>query len=92
MREKTNLLDEIDSIVNPKKDLDVNFLLYVVFLMLLVLSMLFPKIYISQQIHFTSRDIAKLKGEYDTLKEENQNIKTSLESLRYKNQVLDTTF
>lgn len=58
----------------------------------LVLIFTFPKIYIQQQIYFKSRDIAKLKGEYDTLKEENRLIKESIESIKFKNQVIDTLF
>ncbi len=53
---------------------------------------IFPKIYIQQQIYFKSREISKLKDEYDTLKEENRLIGTSVESIRFKNQILDTLF
>ncbi len=86
MKEKNQLLQEIDSIINPPKKLDENFLLFVIFLMILILTMLFPKVYIAQQIHFASRDITKLKGEHDTLREENRTIKASIEALRFKNQ------
>ncbi|MCK4738006.1 MAG: hypothetical protein KAT10_05530 [Sulfurimonas sp.] len=92
MSEKIELLDEVDSIINPKKMLDANHLIYVLLSILLVAVILFPKIYIQQQIYFTSRDISKLKGEYDTLKEENKLISSSVESIRYKNQILDTLF
>jgi hypothetical protein len=64
--------------------------------MLLVLTFIamfaFPKIYITEQIYFKSRDIAKLKIEYDTLKEENKLISASVESIKFKNQILDTLF
>lgn len=60
--------------------------------LMLVFIFLFPKIYIQQQIYFKSRDISKLKGEYDTLKEENRLIKESVETIKFKNQVLDTLF
>jgi len=89
---KMDLLDEIDSVLNPKKMLDANHLMYVLLSVLLVAVILFPKIYIQQQIYFVSRDISKLKGEYDTLKEENKLISSSVESIRYKNQILDTLF
>lgn len=92
MNEKTELLEEVNLVINPKKKLDENFLLYTMLLIALVLVILFPKIYITQQIYFTSRDISKLQGEYDTLKEENRLIRSSVESLRYKNQILDTIF
>ncbi|MCF6310055.1 MAG: hypothetical protein L3J19_06230 [Sulfurimonas sp.] len=92
MSDKLDLLDEVDSVINPKKMLDVNHLIYVLLSVLLVIVVLFPKIYIQQQIYFMSRDISKLKGEYDTLKEENRLISSSVESIRYKNQILDTLF
>ncbi|PLY15593.1 hypothetical protein CVO_05855 [Sulfurimonas sp. CVO] len=92
MSEKTELLDEIDLVINPKKKVDANYLLYVLLSIVFVCVILFPKIYIQQQIYFISRDISKLKSEYDTLKEENRLIKGSVESIRYKNQILDTLF
>ncbi len=92
MSEKTELLEEIDAVLNPKKALDLNYFFYVLLTVFFIVAMLFPKIYIQQQIYFTSRDIAKLKGEYDTLKEENRLIRASVESIRFKNQILDTLF
>ena len=92
MSDKIELLDEVGSVLNPKKVLDANHLLYVLLTVLLAAVILFPKIYIQQQIYFISRDISKLKGEYDTLKEENRVISSSVESIRFKNQILDTLF
>ena len=92
MSDKFELLDEVGTVLNPKKILDLNHLLYVLLSILLVAVILFPKIYIQQQIYFISRDISKLKGEYDTLKEENKVISSSVESIRFKNQILDTLF
>ena len=92
MKDKLDLLDEVDSVINPQKRLDFNYLVYVVLSILLVMVILFPKIYIQQQIYYMSRDISKLKGEYDILKEENKLISSSVESIRYKNQILDTLF
>lgn len=92
MSEKTQLLEEIESVLNPRKELDLNYFLYVLLSVFFVVAILFPKIYIQQQIYFTSRDIAKLKGEHDTLKEENRLIRSSAESIKFKNQILDTLF
>lgn len=92
METKLDLLDEVDSVLNPKKKLDAAFLMYTVFSIIFVALILFPKIYIQQQIYFKSRDISKLKGEYETLKEENKIISASVESIRFKNQILDTIF
>lgn len=92
MSHKTELLNEVDDVINPRKELDLNYFFYVVLSVFFAIALLFPKIYIQQQIYFTSRDIAKLKGEYDTLKEENRLIQSSVESIRFKNQILDTLF
>ena len=92
MSEKTELLEELETVLNPKKELDLNYFLYVLLSVFFMVALFFPKIYIQQQIYFTSRDIAKLKGEHDTLKEENRLIRASVESIRFKNQILDTLF
>lgn len=92
MSQQLDLLDEIDLVLNPKKSLNFSYFLYVFFILSLICMFMFPKIYIQQQIYFKSRDISKLKGEYDILKEENRLIRTSVESIRFKNQILDTLF
>jgi hypothetical protein len=92
MSDKLELLDEIDSVFNQKKSVDFEFLMYVLLSISFIAVTLFPKIYIQQQIYFMSRDVSKLKGEYDTLKEENKLISSSVESIRFKNQILDTLF
>jgi len=92
MNEKNELLDEIGLVINPRKGLDLAYLVSVIMAIIFVGMLLFPKIYIQQQIYFKSRDISKLKSEYDILKEENKLISTSVESIKFKNQILDTMF
>ncbi len=92
MSEKNELLDEVDLAIANKKSLDINYFLYIVFSLLFVAMFAFPKIYITQQIYYKSREIEKLKIEYETLKEENRLISTSVESMKFKNQILDTLF
>jgi len=92
MDEKNELLDEIGLVINPRKGLDLAYLVSVIMAIIFVGMLLFPKIYIQQQIYFKSRDISKLKSEYDILKEENKLISTSVESIKFKNQILDTMF
>jgi len=89
---KIELLDEVDLVLNPKKGVDLRYLFYTLLFISFVCVVLFPKIYIQQQIYFKSRDISKLRGEYDTLKEENRLISASVESIKFKNQILDTMF
>ncbi len=92
MSEKTQLLEELDSVLNVQRRLDLKYLVFNLLLMTFFLLAIFPKIYIQQQIFYKSRDISKLKGEYDTLVEENILINSSVESIRFKNQILDTMF
>lgn len=92
MSDKNELLEELDEVLIRKKRLDLSYLIFVLLLMSFIALVLFPKIYIQQQIYFKSRDISKLKGEYDTLIEENRLINASVESIRFKNQILDTLF
>jgi hypothetical protein len=91
MNEKTELLKEVDLVLDKKRDLDVAYLLTVLFSISLVGALIFPKIYIQQQIYFKSRDITKLKSEYDILKEENKLIHRSVESMKFKNQTFNMT-
>ncbi|HIP14622.1 MAG TPA: hypothetical protein EYG74_03945 [Sulfurimonas autotrophica] len=92
MSEKSELLDELDNLVIAKQKLGLNYFLYILLVLTFIAMFAFPKIYITQQIYFKSRDIAKLKVEYDTLKEENKLISASVESIKFKNQILDTLF
>jgi len=90
--DKNELLDELDVLTFQKRRLDFNYFLYVLLSLLFVAMFAFPKIYLTEQIYFKSRDIAKLKVEYDILKEENKLISASVESIKFKNQILDTLF
>jgi len=92
MSAKNELLDELDTLVVSKRKLGLNYFLYMLLVLSFIAMFAFPKIYITQQIYFKSRDIAKLKVEYDTLKEENKLISASVESIKFKNQILDTLF
>ena len=92
MNEKNQLLEELDNVLKVQKKLDLRYLVFNLLVMTFFLLAIFPKIYIQQQIFYKSRDISKLKGEYDTLVEENILINSSVESIRFKNQILDTMF
>jgi len=92
MSEKSDLLDELDDIKMQSRQITVGYFFYTILLLSFVGVLVFPKIYITQQIYFKSRDIAKLKHEYDTLKEENKIISASVEEIKFKNQILDTLF
>ena len=90
--DKDELLDELEVVLLPKRQLDFNYFLYILLTLSFISMFAFPKVYITQQIYFKSRDISKLKREYNTLKEENKIISASVEEIKFKNQILDTLF
>ncbi|QOG11339.1 hypothetical protein [Arcobacter sp. FWKO B] len=55
-----------------------------------ILGLYLPKIYIKNNIYYTSRDINKLYSHYISLKEENKALSQQLEDMKFKNQILDT--
>lgn len=55
----------------------------------LVLFVTLPKVFIANEIYYTSRDIATLRDKLAVLREENRELKSKLEAIRYKNQIID---
>jgi len=92
MSDKNQLLDEVDEIVTSQYGLNGGFFITILLLIVFTIMLLFPKIYLAQQIYYKSRDIAKLEAEYNTLQEEHKRIKSSVEKIKFKNQILDTIF
>jgi cell division protein FtsL len=92
MSEKHEILDAIDSVVTPDQELGIRFFALFLLVVCIVLALLFPKIYLQSQIYYKSRDIAHLKQEHNALLEENRIIKSKVEEIRFKNQILDTLF
>ncbi len=86
--DKQELLEQYDQ----EKNLDFKFLLLIYLSLAVAFSIILPKIYIKNQIYYISRDIHKLYSENSILKEENTYLKQKLESIRFKNQVLDSVF
>ncbi len=92
MKDKEELLEAIEDVVAPKKKLDFRYLLATYLVIAFVVGLAFFKIYVHQQIYYESRKIAKLRAERDLLKEENRVIRSSVEAIRFKNQISDTIF
>ena len=90
--DKKQLLDKIDETINEEKNLDFKLLAIVYLSMIVGLLIILPKIYIKNEIYYTSRQISKISSEYSVLKEENRFLKQKVESIKFKNQVLDTVF
>jgi len=92
MNEKEVMLNEVKELQSEEKRMGWRFLLMTLLVLAIAWLLLFPKIYLQSQIYYKSRDIAVLTGEYNVLKAENRILKTKVESIRFKNQVLDTMF
>lgn len=58
--------------------------------MFFALCLYFPKIYLRNNIYYTSKDINKLYAHYISLQEENTFLSQQLEDMKFKNQILDS--
>jgi len=67
-----------------------NSLIFVLVVLILALFLYIPKIYISNNIYYTSKDINRLYSHYISLNEENIFLSKQLEDMRFKNQVIDS--
>lgn len=92
MNDKEHILEETESEIVTRKGLSGRFLLSMLLVFGIAWMLLFPKIYLQNTIYYKSRDIATLQREYETLKEENGVIKRRVETMKFKNQILDTLF
>lgn len=92
--EKSEILEEVRHVVSRRPSNSLNPRFFTVFMLCIgiVLTLLFPKIYLQSQIYYKSRDIAHLRQEHRALVEENRLIQSKVEAIRYKNQILDTLF
>lgn len=59
-------------------------------IMFFALCLYFPKIYLRNNIYYTSKDINKLYAHYISLQEENTFLSQQLEDMKFKNQILDS--
>lgn len=67
-----------------------NSLLIVFAILFFVLALYFPKIYIRNNIYYTSKDINRLYAHYISLQEENTFLAQQLEDMKFKNQIIDS--
>ncbi len=90
--EKQELLESFQEVESKQKELGLKDLLISLLVIAIVYLLIFPKIYLSNQIYYKSRHINKLLDDYEILKEENRLLRQKIDALRYKNQILDTIF
>lgn len=82
--EKDILLEEFDAEMRRVKNISFKNLLFVFVTIFFVLSLILPKIYISNQIYYTSKNINGMYHTYTALKEENAHLQRELELIRYQ--------
>ncbi|RAZ61233.1 hypothetical protein [Campylobacter hyointestinalis] len=89
MNDKEQLLQSHDEYQKTEHNISVRSLFIAYLILLLILAVALPKIYIANEIYYTSRDIAELRNKLNVLLEENKELKSKLEKIRYKNQIID---
>ncbi|WP_169973859.1 MULTISPECIES: hypothetical protein [unclassified Campylobacter] len=89
MQDKEDLLALHEESQKVEQNLDFNTLLIVYIIMLIAFTIFLPKIYITNQIYYTSREIADLSGKRDVLLEENRDLRLRVEQIKYKHQISD---
>mgnify|MGYP000576299173 CR=1 FL=1 len=89
MKDRQDLSNDYDSKQRKERNLSFRTLVTAYLVMLIACAIFLPKIYIKNEIYYTSRDMSKLYGQYELLIEENRALKLKIESIRFKNQVLD---
>ena len=86
---KSVLLEGHQHATKAQKNLGVNQLLFAALFVAIALLVFAPKIYITSNIYYLSRDIASLRTQESVLSEENKELSRQLENMRFKNQILD---
>ncbi|TLD96762.1 hypothetical protein LS71_003930 [Helicobacter jaachi] len=83
--EKDLLLESDEAPVGkPHQGLGLRELKIASLILLLVLFLCMPKIYLTSNIYYLSKDIASLQTQYDMLNDENKRLKHDIEQLRYE--------
>jgi len=71
--------------LNARNSLTIAFSLLTIALLLYI-----PKIYLTNNIYYVSKDVNKLYAHYISLKEENRFLAQQLEDMKFKNQIVDS--
>lgn len=90
IEEKEEILEKL--VENPGGEIPFKMVGFVFLLMFFVLVLFVPKIYIRNNIYFTSRNIIQLQAQLDSLNEENKHIKKQLEDIKFKNLIHELDF
>lgn len=89
IKAKNVLLQGHSKATQDEKNLGKNQLLFAALCLFCALVVFVPKVYITSNIYYLSRDIATLRTQESVLSEENKELNKKLENMRFQNQVLD---
>ena len=89
MQDKNEVLEFSGGEQKKERNLDYKTLATAYLGLFIALALFLPKIYITNQIYYISREIGDLSGKRDVLLEENRELRLKLERMKYKNQILD---
>ena len=86
----TTFRDDISALYEtPAQNLSKTSLFIAFGIAFLVMIATLPNIFIANEIYYTSRDIGALRDKLGVLNEENRELKSKLEQIRYQNQIID---
>lgn len=86
---KNVLLQGHSKATQDEKNLGANQLLFAALCIVFAVVVFAPKVYITSNIYYLSRDIAALRTQESVLSEENKELNKKLENMRFQNQILD---
>lgn len=89
IKAKNTLLQGHSHATQDEKNLGKNQLLFAALCIAFAVLVFVPKIYITSNIYYLSRDIATLRTQEGVLSEENKELNKKLENMRFQNQILD---
>ena len=84
MVEKELLLDSVQDIQKDDENISFRYLLITLLFVSIVLLVLGPKIYLSNNVYYKSLEFNKTLNQYNTLKEENSSLLNEISSLNIK--------
>lgn len=82
----------LDDVLIKEDNISFRLVCIMLGLMLFVLALFIPKIYIRNNIYYTSRNIIQLQAQLDSLNEENKYIKKQLEDIKFHNLTQELDF
>ena len=92
IEDKDQLLDEISVLFDTPQNLSTTWLLLTFISLFSIIMIFFPKIYLKNKIYDESKKIGYLEKKVFILKEENRVLKSKIEQLKFKNDILDSLF